>query len=257
MLTFIGVIQFIFAGLLTLATSRILSHFHASDDVIQLAYPSVAIFSLWLSSYIERNSAKKEIEKAKKTERDRWFSVIKEQRKSKRDAIGRVSSSLDEGKKEYPALIRASVRSAVKDALSSNDWQLEAKNVALSQRILELLDELDEANEKVKEITESRKSLEQNVSSFIRKLRDFHQEINRELKDDSSRNTQIWKSIDTLGDKIFERINEFDTFLSSSFINERVAVLSVNRKSKQHPEHEEFSPPTKKQGDTQHNKKSN
>jgi len=255
MLTFIGVVQFIFAGLLTLATSRILSHLHASDDVVQLAYPSVAVFSLWLSSYIERRSAKKEIEKAKKTERARWFAVIKEQRTSKCDAIGRISSSLDEGRKEYPTLIRSSIRSAVKDALSSSDLQLEAKNLALAERNRELIIELNEANEEIKEITESRKSLEQNVSSFIRKLRDFHQEINRELKDDSSRNSQIWKSIDLLGDKIFERINEFDNFLSSSFINERVAKSSGNRKSKQQIDLAEFNPPTKSDGEMQQNKK--
>ncbi|HEI2447149.1 TPA: hypothetical protein SI522_004738, partial [Escherichia coli] len=114
--------------------------------------------------------------------------------------------------KRNELLIRDEINRALVE-LTANETKilrLVAKEEALLEKNKELIRDLEIKEEHIDYILESRTSLERKVSEFINQLRGFHQEINRELKDTSSKNSAMWKSIDALADKIYQEIKVFN-----------------------------------------------
>ncbi|MFJ5481857.1 hypothetical protein [Pectobacterium actinidiae] len=242
-----GMLQFVITGGLTLLASRTINTYNASDDIAQWVYPSVAVFSLWLSSFIEKRNTKKTIKEKIESEILKWKAICLEVRKSKESSISRIIAQESLLHKRHENSIRIGFKNAINE-IQPNEikhLQQEAKIEALSERNKELLIDIKSINDNKDYILTSRNSLEKKVSEFIKRLREFHQEMNRELKDNSSNNSAIWNSIDTLADKIFSEINSFNDYISASFIEERMSMEPMNRKDRSQVLDKDFSTPMK------------
>jgi len=225
-----------------------MTNHHASDDIAQWAYPSVAVFSLWLSSFIGRQETKRKIKSKVQNETDKWMGICLEIRKSKEKTIDAMFTLENSNKKYYEDLIINSLKSAIQQLTPQqrDNFIQEAKIEALSKRTKEMKIELNDNATHIEYILKSRNSLERKVANFINQLREFHQDINRELKDNSENNNNgMWSNIDNLADKIFSEINNFNDYLSSAFINERMSREPMNRKTKNQSVDVDFSAPKK------------
>lgn len=245
MISFIGVLQFILTGALTLGASRTLQHYQASDDIAQWVYPSVAVFSLWLSSFITRKEKTKELNEKLESERNRWTNICSEIKNAKDLFIEDLIRNEPSHNRRNELFFRNAIKNAVLELSVSEEkiLQLVAKLEALSSKNKELIHDLESKEEHIEYIVESRTTFERKVSEFINQLRGVHQEINRELKDTSSKNSVIWKGIDALADKIYQEINSFNDYISASFIEERQATKPKNRKSNNQIMDNNFSTP--------------
>ncbi len=247
MITFMGMLQFILTGGLTLLASTLIKHYQATDDIVQWIYPSVAVFSLWLSSFLERRGKENEIKSKIQNEKEKWIRICLEIKKSKDHCIEKIVSSELTHHKKHESILKTGIKNAILDLQpKERDLQLQtAKIKALSERNKEILVELDLKEQHIEFILASRNSLEKKVSEFIGQLRQFHQEMNRELKDNNSQNSSMWASIDTLADKIYLEINSFNSYISALFIEERMSREPMNRKGKNQLLDEDFSAPMK------------
>ncbi|HEI1657372.1 TPA: hypothetical protein SIJ95_001562 [Escherichia coli] len=233
MISFMGAFQFILTGALTLGASRILHYYQASDDIAQWVYPSVAVFSLWFSSFITKRENNKELQGKIRLERDKWKGICCEIKQAKDYCIEKIIQHESSSSKRNELLIRDEINRALVE-LTANETKilrLVAKEEALLEKNKELIRDLEIKEEHIDYILESRTSLERKVSEFINQLRGFHQEINRELKDTSSKNSAMWKSIDALADKIYQEIKVFNDYISTALIDERLVNRPKNRKT--------------------------
>ncbi|MFB5077436.1 hypothetical protein [Raoultella sp. C349492] len=241
-MNFTTFIIFVFTGATTFFASRIIRHFGGGDDVAQLVYPIIALFFLWISSFVESKERKKEVSNARKTEREIWVSLLKNFKRSKDELYERIIQAYTSERKYNDSFYANKIDEAIKNELpyKKQVTQLSAKLLAISSRNAELVEESSQKDEHIEAILISKSSLDRKISDFIRQLRLFHQEINRELKDTTSKNSSIWKTIDELAGKIFEEINRFDAYISQSLIEEKEQLSPINRKTTRLEPQKEF-----------------
>lgn len=235
-------ILFAIAGGLTFIAGRVINATGAGGDVVQLVYPLVAMFSLWLSSCAEKWEKRKAVKNSVKAERDKWHGIVRELRLSKSELAGKIILTYRDERSYTEGFLSKEIKSAIKDEFPYKVElnQLQSRMAAITSRNKELIKEAESKDEHIDAILTSKSSLDRKISEFIRQLRVFHQEINKELKVNDYKSSGIWRSIDELADKIFEEINLFDAYISQSLIEDKEKVSPFNRKLSQQTSSGEF-----------------
>jgi hypothetical protein len=231
-MNFITLVLYIVSGSMTFIASRVLKSYNAADDVAQLVYPIIAMFSLWLSSVSERYNKNKEINERVKIEANKWQEVVRKLNQVKLDMLYRVIHIYKNERAQNEEYFNTKITKTIESQLAFKTEliKLEAKTTALILKNRELILQDRRQEEQIDNILIAKGQLERKVTSFIQLLRQFHNNINMHLRTLDDKESRLWGGIEKLGDEIFRQINEFDAYMSLSLIEEKENSAPINRK---------------------------